>query len=165
MQAGCRDTPCNRLLVPKLAPPYGSPPCSLISYVLLLIFIARYRLNEVIYSRYCRSSTSASCYPPHVFILLNFHRFRIKSLVQYLPMSQLNQFLIFLIFLIINIVSKYSFYIPLSVLLLLRPLFLLIIKVDAFKRQIKDYCNKVVRALVLYFIKIFINLLDSYFNA
>ena len=45
------------------------------------------------------------------------------------------------------------------------PPFPLIAKVGAFKRQIKDYCGKIVRALGLYFIKIFINLLDSYINA
>ena len=43
--------------------------------------------------------------------------------------------------------------------------FLLIAKVGTFKRRIKDYCGKIVRALGLYFIKIFINLLDSYINA
>ena len=43
--------------------------------------------------------------------------------------------------------------------------FPLIAKVGAFKRRIKDYCYKIVRALGLYFIKIFINLLDSYINA
>ena len=31
----------------------------------------------------CRSSTSVSCNLPHVFILLDFHRFRIKSLVHF----------------------------------------------------------------------------------
>ena len=50
-------------------------------------------------------------------------------------------------------------------LLLLGLPFLLIAKVGAFKRRIKDYCGKIVRALGLYFIKIFINLLDSYINA
>ena len=44
-------------------------------------------------------------------------------------------------------------------------LFLLITKVGAFKRRIKDYCGKIVRALGLYFIKIFINLFNSYINA
>jgi len=43
--------------------------------------------------------------------------------------------------------------------------FPLIIKVGAFKRWIKDYYSKIVRALSLYFIKIFVNLLDSYINA
>ena len=41
----------------------------------------------------------------------------------------------------------------------------LIAKIDAFKRRIKDYCGKIVRALGLYFIKIFINFFDSYINA
>ena len=49
--------------------------------------------------------------------------------------------------------------------LLLRPLFLFIAKVNAFKRWIKNHCGKIVRALGLYFIKIFINFLDSYINA
>jgi len=51
------------------------------------------------------------------------------------------------------------------VLLLLGLPFPLIIKVGAFKRRIKNYCGKIVRALGLYFIKIFINLLNSYINA
>ena len=68
-------------------------------------------------------------------------------------------------FLIINKVSKYSFYIPLGVLPLLGLLFLFIAKVGLFKRYREDYYSKVVRALVLYFIKIFINLLESYINA
>ena len=46
-----------------------------------------------------------------------------------------------------------------------RPPFLFIAKVSAFKRQIKDHCGKIVRALGLHFIKIFINFLDSYINA
>ena len=50
-------------------------------------------------------------------------------------------------------------------LLLLGPLFPLIVKVGAFKRQIKDYCGKIVRAFGLHFIKIFINLFNSYINA
>ena len=50
-------------------------------------------------------------------------------------------------------------------LLLLGPPFPLIAKVGTFKRRIKDYCGKIVRALSLYFIKIFINLLDSHINA
>ena len=50
-------------------------------------------------------------------------------------------------------------------LLLLGLPFPLIAKVGAFKRRIKDYCGEIVRALGLYFIKIFINLLDSYINA
>ena len=50
-------------------------------------------------------------------------------------------------------------------LLLLGLPFLLIIKVGAFKRQIKDYCGKIVWALGLYFIKIFINFFNSYINA
>ena len=49
--------------------------------------------------------------------------------------------------------------------LLLGPPFPLIAKVGAFKRQIKDYRGKIVRALGLYFIKIFINFFDSYINA
>ena len=36
---------------------------------------------------------------------------------------------------------------------------------NALKRQIKDYYGKIVKALDLYFIKIFINLLDSHINA
>ena len=48
---------------------------------------------------------------------------------------------------------------------LLGLLFPLIIKVGAFKRWIKDHCGKIVRALGLYFIKIFINLFNSYVNA
>ena len=48
--------------------------------------------------------------------------------------------------------------------LLLGPLFLLIAKVGIFKRWMKDYYNKIVRALSLYFIKIFINFFDSYIN-
>ena len=47
---------------------------------------------------------------------------------------------------------------------LLGPPFLLIAKVGAFKRRIKDYCGKIVRALGLYFIKIFINFFNSYIN-
>ena len=43
--------------------------------------------------------------------------------------------------------------------------FPLIAKVGAFKRQIKDYCGEIVRALGLYFIKIFINFFNSYINA
>ena len=43
--------------------------------------------------------------------------------------------------------------------------FPLIAKVGAFKRRIKDYCGKIVRALGLYFIKIFINFFNSYINA
>ena len=50
-------------------------------------------------------------------------------------------------------------------LLLLGPPFPLIAKVGAFKRRIKDYCSKIVRALGLYFIKVFINLFNSYINA
>jgi len=48
---------------------------------------------------------------------------------------------------------------------LLRLPFLFIVKVGAFKKQIKNYCGKIIRALSFYFIKIFINLLDSYINA
>ena len=48
---------------------------------------------------------------------------------------------------------------------LLRPLFPLIAKVGVFKRWIKDYCGKIVRALGLYFIKIFINFFNSHINA
>jgi len=44
-------------------------------------------------------------------------------------------------------------------------LILFIAKVNAFKRQIKNHCGKIVRALGLYFIKIFINLLNNYINA
>jgi len=51
------------------------------------------------------------------------------------------------------------------VLLPLGPPFPLITKVGAFKRRIEDYCGKIVRALGLYFIKIFINLFNSYINA
>jgi hypothetical protein len=51
------------------------------------------------------------------------------------------------------------------VLLLLGLLFPLIAKVGAFKRWIKDYYGKIARALGLYFIEIFVNLLDSYVNA
>jgi len=51
------------------------------------------------------------------------------------------------------------------VLLLLGPPFLLIAKVGAFKIWIKDYYGKIVRALGLYFIKIFINLFNRYINA
>jgi hypothetical protein len=43
--------------------------------------------------------------------------------------------------------------------------FLLIAKVGAFKRWIEDYYGKIVRALGLYFIEIFINLFNSYINA
>ena len=49
-------------------------------------------------------------------------------------------------------------------LLLLGLLFLLIAKIGAFERRMKDYYSKIVRALGLYFIKIFINFLDSYIN-
>ena len=42
---------------------------------------------------------------------------------------------------------------------LLGPPFLLIIKVGAFKRWIKDYCGEIVRAFGLYFIEIFIDFL------
>jgi len=38
-------------------------------------------------------------------------------------------------------------------------------KVGVFKRGIEDNCNKVVRALKLYFIKMLIKLLQSYINA
>jgi len=51
------------------------------------------------------------------------------------------------------------------VLLLLWPPFPLIAKVGAFKRGIKDNCNKVVRALSFYFIEILIKLLQSHINA
>jgi hypothetical protein len=51
------------------------------------------------------------------------------------------------------------------VLLPLRPPFPLIAKVGAFKRRIEDYYNKIVRALSLYFIKIFIGFFNSYINA
>ena len=50
-------------------------------------------------------------------------------------------------------------------LLLQGPPFPLIAKVGAFKRRIKDHYGKIVRALGLHFIKIFVNLLDSYINA
>jgi hypothetical protein len=50
------------------------------------------------------------------------------------------------------------------VLLLLGLPFLLITKVGLFKRWIKDYYGKIVRAFGLYFIKIFINLFNSYIN-
>jgi len=43
--------------------------------------------------------------------------------------------------------------------------FPLIAKVGAFKRRMKDYCGEIVRALGLYFIKIFVNFFDSYINA
>jgi L-rhamnose isomerase len=42
--------------------------------------------------------------------------------------------------------------------------FLFIAKVGTFKRQIKDYCSKIIRALSLYFIKIFIDFFDSHIN-
>ena len=48
---------------------------------------------------------------------------------------------------------------------LLGPLFLFIVKVGAFKRRIKDYCNKIIRTLGLHFIKIFVNFFDSHINA
>jgi len=48
---------------------------------------------------------------------------------------------------------------------LLGPPFPLIVKVGAFKRRIKDYYGKIVRALGLYFIEIFINFFNSYINA
>jgi hypothetical protein len=47
----------------------------------------------------------------------------------------------------------------------LGPPFPLIAKVGAFKRRIKDYYGKIVRALGLYFIEVFINLFNSYINA
>ena len=34
-----------------------------------------------------------------------------------------------------------------------------------FEKRVKDYCGKIVRALGLHFIKIFVNLLDSHINA
>ena len=43
--------------------------------------------------------------------------------------------------------------------------FLLIAKIGAFKRRIEDYCDKIIRAFGLYFIKIFINFFNSYINA
>ena len=43
--------------------------------------------------------------------------------------------------------------------------FLLIAKVGVFERQIKDYYGKIIRALGLYFIKIFVNFFNSYINA
>ena len=46
----------------------------------------------------------------------------------------------------------------------LGPPFPFITKVGIFKRQIKDYYSKIVKALSLYFIKIFIDLLDSHVN-
>ena len=45
------------------------------------------------------------------------------------------------------------------------PPFPLVAKVGAFERRIKDHCGKIVRALGLHFIKIFVNLLDSHINA
>jgi len=51
------------------------------------------------------------------------------------------------------------------VFLLLGLPFLLIAKVGAFKRRIKDYYGEIVRALSLYFIKIFINFFNSHINA
>jgi len=48
---------------------------------------------------------------------------------------------------------------------LLGPPFLLIAKVGAFKRRIKDYYGEIVRALGLHFIEIFVNFFDSYINA
>ena len=50
-------------------------------------------------------------------------------------------------------------------LLLLGLPFPLIAKVGAFERRIKDYYSKIVRALGLYFIKVFVNLFNSYINA
>ena len=50
-------------------------------------------------------------------------------------------------------------------LLLLGPLFLFIVKVGMFKRWIKDYSNKIIRAFSFYFIKIFVNFFNSYINA
>ena len=47
---------------------------------------------------------------------------------------------------------------------LLGPLFLFIVKVGAFKRQIKDYYSKIIRAFSLHFIKIFIDFFNSYIN-
>ena len=49
-------------------------------------------------------------------------------------------------------------------LLLLRPPFPFIIKIGTFERWIKDYSNKIIRALSFYFIKIFINFFNSYIN-
>ena len=43
--------------------------------------------------------------------------------------------------------------------------FPLIAKVGAFKRWMKDYSSKIVRALSLYFIKIFVDFFNSYINA
>jgi hypothetical protein len=51
------------------------------------------------------------------------------------------------------------------VFLLLGLLFPLIAKVGVFKGRMKDYCGKIIRALGLYFIKIFINFFDSHINA
>ena len=48
---------------------------------------------------------------------------------------------------------------------LLGLLFPLIAKIGAFKKRIKDYCSKIIRALGLYFIKIFVNFFNSYINA
>ena len=47
----------------------------------------------------------------------------------------------------------------------LGPLFSLIAKVGAFKRQMKDYYSKIVRALSLHFIEIFVDFFDSHVNA
>ena len=48
---------------------------------------------------------------------------------------------------------------------LLGPPFPLIIKVGVFERWIKNYCSKIIKALGLYFIKIFVNFFNSYINA
>ena len=47
---------------------------------------------------------------------------------------------------------------------LLGPPFLFIAKVGAFKRQTKDYYSKIIRALSLHFIKIFVNFFNSHIN-
>ena len=48
---------------------------------------------------------------------------------------------------------------------LLKPLFLFITKIGAFKKWMKNYYGKIMRAFSLYFIKIFINFLVNYINA
>jgi len=74
---------CNRRPVPKLALPYDSLPYFLTSYVLLLISITLSTAAIV--------GIDVNYYHlPHVYITLDFHRFRIKSFIQFLTLQSLH---------------------------------------------------------------------------
>ena len=79
----CKSQWCNRLPVSKLAPPYDSPP------LFSAAIVHHFSFNGTSSSASPTVSPTPFCHLFHVFIPVDFHRFTIKSLMQFLALQSL----------------------------------------------------------------------------